>query len=148
MGFQDRIWSQACVQILSSGFSPCVYSGFVRRKPSAEIVDCARSRFGSSSKRGCDIGSLILHFFGWCLWNGAFWGIFLRFPAHRPHEGTGESVHFWGLSGKSKVLVFFMVWSFNLHAPYILSADDLGDFSGILWQSLHFGGRRFLRSIL
>ena len=34
-------------------------------------------------------------------------------------------------SGKSIVLVFFRVWSFNLHAPYILSADDLGDFAGI-----------------
>ena len=35
-----------------------------------------------------------------------------------------------------------------MHAPYILSADDLGDFSGILWETLHFGGRRFLRSML
>ena len=35
-------------------------------------------------------------------------------------------------SGKSKVLVFVMVWSFNMHAPYILSTDDLGDFSGVL----------------
>ena len=39
---------------------------------------------------------------------------------------------FFRLSGKSKVLVFFWVWSFNMHAPYILSADDLGHFSGIL----------------
>ena len=35
-------------------------------------------------------------------------------------------------SGKSKVLVFFRVWSFNMHAPYILSAHDLGDLFGIL----------------
>ena len=35
-------------------------------------------------------------------------------------------------SGKSKALVFFRVWSFNMHAPYILSADDLGDVSGSL----------------
>ena len=28
----------------------------------------------------------------------------------------------------------------NRHAPYILSADDLGDFSGILWETLRFGG--------
>ena len=37
-------------------------------------------------------------------------------------------------SGKSKALVFCRVWSFNMHAPYILSADDLGDFSGNLWE--------------
>ena len=35
-------------------------------------------------------------------------------------------------SGESKVLVFSWVWPFNMHAPYILSADDLDDFSGIL----------------
>ena len=34
-------------------------------------------------------------------------------------------------SKKSKVLVFFRVCSFNMPAPYILSGDDLGDFSGI-----------------
>ena len=32
-------------------------------------------------------------------------------------------------SGESKVLVFFWVWPFNMHAPYILSADDLDDFA-------------------
>ena len=30
-----------------------------------------------------------------------------------------------------------------MRAPYILSADDVGDFSWILWETLHFGGRRF-----
>ena len=34
-------------------------------------------------------------------------------------------------SGEGKVLVFFWVWPFNMHGPYILSADDLDDFSGI-----------------
>ena len=34
-------------------------------------------------------------------------------------------------SGESKVLVFSRVWPFNMHAPYILSADDLDDFSWI-----------------
>ena len=34
-------------------------------------------------------------------------------------------------SGKSQVLVSFRFWSFNMHAAYILSADDLGDFSGV-----------------
>ena len=29
-----------------------------------------------------------------------------------------------------------------MHAPYILSADDLGDFSGVLQETLHFGGGR------
>ena len=32
----------------------------------------------------------------------------------------------------ARMVVFFRVCSFNVHAPYILSADDLGDFSGIL----------------
>ena len=41
---------------------------------------------------------------------------------------TGD--HWW--SGESKVLVFFRVWPFNMHVPYILSADDLDDFSAIL----------------
>ena len=35
-----------------------------------------------------------------------------------------------------------------MHAPYILSADDLADFSGILLETLHFGGGRSLRSML
>ena len=35
-------------------------------------------------------------------------------------------------SEKCKVLVFLLVWSFNSHALNILSADDLGEFSGIL----------------
>ena len=34
-------------------------------------------------------------------------------------------------SGESKVLVFSWVWLVNMRAPYILSADDLDDFSGI-----------------
>ena len=38
------------------------------------------------------------------------------------------------LSGKSKVLVFFRVCSFNMHAPYMLSPADLGDFSGVLQE--------------
>ena len=36
----------------------------------------------------------------------------------------------------------FWVSSLNLYAPYLLSADDLGDFSGISWETLHSGGRR------
>ena len=36
------------------------------------------------------------------------------------------------VSGKSKALVFFRVWPFNTHAPTILSADDWGDFYGVL----------------
>ena len=44
----------------------------------------------------------------------------------------GGQTYFRDVSGKSRVLVFFWVWSFNMHAPYILSADDLGHFSGIL----------------
>ena len=28
--------------------------------------------------------------------------------------------------------LFFRVRSFNMHAPYILSADDFGDLSGVL----------------
>ena len=48
--------------------------------------------------------------------------------------GTVDYLHFRVCcgQGKSKVLVFFWVWSFNVHAPYILSADDLDDFSGVL----------------
>ena len=38
-------------------------------------------------------------------------------------------------SEKCKVLVFSLVWSFNSHALNILSADDLGEFSGILQKS-------------
>ena len=38
----------------------------------------------------------------------------------------------------SKALVFLRVWSFNAHAPYILSADDSGDLSGISWDALHW----------
>ena len=33
---------------------------------------------------------------------------------------------------KGKVLVFFWVWPFNMHAPYIVFAVNLDDFSGIL----------------
>ena len=36
------------------------------------------------------------------------------------------------LSEKCKALIFLKVWSFYSHALLILSADDLGDFSGIL----------------
>ena len=37
-----------------------------------------------------------------------------------------------GKSGKCKALIFLRVWSFYSHALFILSADDLADFSGIL----------------
>ena len=50
------------------------------------------------------------------------------------------------ISENSKVLVVFRVWSFNLRAPYILSADDLGNFSGILWETLHLEADDFLRA--
>ena len=36
-----------------------------------------------------------------------------------------------------------------MHAPFLwLSADDSGDFSGVLYETLRFGGRRSLRSML
>ena len=64
-------------------------------------------------------------------------------------ENKGKGVYTIGpdkktRSGKSKVLVFVRVWSFNVHPPYILSTDALGDFSGMLWETLYIGGHRFL----
>ena len=40
----------------------------------------------------------------------------------------------------SNSLLEFLILS-NVPAPYILSANDLGDFSGILWSNLHFFGQ-------
>ena len=43
-----------------------------------------------------------------------------------------EAIEIIQSSGESKVLVSFWVWPSNMHAPYILSADNLDDFSGTL----------------
>ena len=67
---------------------------------------------------------------------GRLWGVF---EAREGNVVTKKSPTFSAqahpahqLSGEGKVLVFFWVWPFNMHAPYILSADDLGHFFGIL----------------
>ena len=54
----------------------------------------------------------------------------------RPNHKKGRSRH------KDLLCI-----GFTVHAPQILSADDLGDFIGIWWETLHVGGRRFLRNM-
>ena len=66
-------------------------------------------------------------------------GSFAEVLAKTSSSIQGGFVKFWS---------FPKVWSLNLHAPYILSAENFGDFSGIFWETLHSGGRRFLRSML
>ena len=91
---------------------------------------------------GVNFPVLFLSGFPLFLFTSAFLGEALLVPICF----SSLSFLFWGGGGdwvlsalflKSKVLVFFRVWSFNMHAPYILSADDLGDF-------LEFCRRSFL----
>ena len=52
-------------------------------------------------------------------------------------------------SGKSIVLVLFRVLSFKTcMLPMFLSADNVGNFSGTVWETLDFGGWRSLTSML
>ena len=62
----------------------------------------------------------------------AFVGLCARFPHASPGRLSWRESQENTQSGEGKVLVFFWVWPFNMHAPYILSADDLDDISGIL----------------
>ena len=41
----------------------------------------------------------------------------------KPEHISLESRH----SRESKALIFWRIWSFNVHALYMLSVDDLGD---------------------
>ena len=45
---------------------------------------------------------------------------------------------------QGKTLVFFRVWFSDLHVPYMLSVDDLGDFSWIMWEPPHLETGDFL----
>ena len=58
---------------------------------------------------------------------GNFWP-----PNCKDRENRQNQGNIGPKTGESKALVFFWVRPFNMHAPYILSADDLDDFSGIL----------------
>ena len=52
---------------------------------------------------------------------------------HKIGSALTQRALFWvkNLRKRSKILVFFRVWSFKLHAPYILSTND---FLRLLWN--------------
>ena len=60
---------------------------------------------------------------GWLAWN---------FQSRLKFSILEGDLQLFNVSGKWKVLIFSRVWSFDPHALLIFSADDLGDFPGIL----------------
>ena len=54
--------------------------------------------------------------------------------AEKGYQKVTKKESGWPTPGKFKVPTFLRVWSFHTHALFILSADDLGNFPGILWR--------------
>ena len=150
LNFSHQQFSNTDQNLLLQGQSAPMAMLTMMREPPEELE--SRNSREAPQKGGCSVELLPRHSHSTqgVLKEGLWANKERQSPKHRSPQMT-SSCRFSlpTFSERFKVLAFFRVWSFNVHAPYILSADDLGDFSGILWETLHFGGLliNFLRSM-